>query len=389
MEEEQLISLIRKYINAEDSADELETLTEYISRKEHAENISAALEKVLAQTGAKEGYDANRFDPLLKNILSADKINKPAQVKRLYPFRWAAAAAVVIMISAGGYFYFNKNEKQTAKTATQQQRFKNDVAPGSNKAVLTLADGTRIILDSANNGTLTQQGNIKIIKLDDGQLAYKGSGNEVLYNTVSTPKGGQFKITLSDGSTVMLNASSSLRFPASFSGKFRDVELAGEGYFEIAKNTAKPFHVKVNDMRVEVLGTHFNINAYEDEAAIKTTLLEGSVKVATVNAQESTLIKPGQQAQLKGKEIKVVPADIKEVIAWKEGRFYFDGSDIKTVMRQLSRWYDVEVKYENNIPDFFVAKIARDVPVSKLLQLLELTDLVHFKIEGNKITVMK
>lgn len=312
-------------------------------------------------------------------------------VQKLLWLRVAAAAIIIMCLSVGGYFYFNKSsQQQIAKTETQQQRFKNDIAPGGNKAILTLADGTQIVLDSAANGTLTQQGNTKIIKLNDGQLAYNAANSNaaILYNIISTPKGGQYQIVLPDKSKVWLNAASSLRFPASFTGKQRDVELTGEAYFEIAKNSSMPFHVRINDMQVEVLGTHFNINAYNDEAVINTTLLEGSIKI--YKGSKNSVLSPGQQAAVNTNgEIKVAKADINQVMAWKEGRFYFDGADIKTVMRQLSRWYDVEVNYQYEISDLFVAKISRDVPVSKFLQLLELTELVHFKIEGKKITVMK
>jgi transmembrane sensor len=308
--------------------------------------------------------------------------------------RWVAAAAIfIIVLGAGGYFILHKTPDKIAKTENiLPQNKKTDIAPGGNKAVLTLANGSTIILDSAQNGTLSSQGNIKIIKLDDGQLAYDKSavsGNtELLYNTISTPKGGQYQLTLSDGSKVWLNAASSLRFPASFSDDERKVELTGEGYFEVAHNAAKPFIVTKNNVEIKVLGTHFNVNAYDDENSMKVTLLEGSVKVSKGN--ESTVISPGQQARISNLEKKIdvkKNVDLDEVIAWKNGLFQFDQANIKTIMRQIARWYDVDVVFEGKIPEvLFGGKISRDVNVSQVLKVLQEGG-IHFRVEGKKIIV--
>jgi len=304
-----------------------------------------------------------------------------------------------------GYFIFNHHATTPiAKTKTQQQsRFENDLTPGGNKAVLTLANGAQIILDSATNGALTQQGNTKIIKLDNGQLSYNsvnGSSSspktgEILYNTVSTPRGGQYQVVLADGSKVWLNAASSLRFPTSFTGNAREVTLTGEGYFEVTHDDAKPFKVLANGVEIKVLGTHFNINAYKDEPTIKTTLLEGSVKVG-IGAASKT-IRPGEQAQIESHDnslnpnIMVQSVDVDATVAWKNGRFIFHGNNILSVMRQLARWYDVEVSYEGNVTDEeFVGVINRSryENISEILDMLEKTRTVSFAISGHHVTVM-
>ncbi|CAL1519105.1 FecR domain-containing protein [Chitinophaga sp. MM2321] len=311
-------------------------------------------------------------------------------------FRMAAAASILLLLSVGGYFILsNPASKRMAETGEQHQLHKNDAAPGGNKAILTLANGTQIVLDSAANGALTQQGNTKVIKLDNGQLAYNPSGQkpgEVLYNTISTPKGGQYQIVLADGSKVWLNAASSLRFPAAFSGKERAVQLTGEAYFEVAKNAAMPFHVNVNNIQVEVLGTHFNVNAYEDESSVATTLLEGAVRVKnelSANPNNNVVLKPGEQAGLaKDGNLKINRAvNVAEVVAWKDGNFEFNNASVTDIMRQVSRWYDVELDYRGRKPARkLTGKISRNVNLSQLISMLEYTG-VNMKIENKKIII--
>ena len=382
--------LIKKQLQGELSEIEQAALNEWLSASENNRIVFNMLNDEKWITGELKKFD--RFDE--KKSRETFRKNQGAKVRRIFSWtRVAAAVIIVLLLSLGGYFYFNnRNEKQIAKTETQQQRFKNDIAPGGNKAVLTLANGTQIILDSAANGTLTQQGNAKVIKLDSGQLAYTStslSTSEVLYNTISTPRGGQYQIVLADGSKVWLNAASSLKYPTSFTGKERNVELTGEGYFEIAHNATMPFRVRVNDMNVEVFGTHFNINAYDDENIIRTTLLEGSVKVTKGNS--TGLLKPGQQGQLnESGDIKISnDTDLDEVMAWKEGRFLFKRTDIQSIMRQLSRWYNIDIVYKNVPATGFNAKIPRNTSVSNILKVLELTGEVKFIIEGNIVTVMQ
>ena len=226
----------------------------------------------------------------------------------------------------------------------------------------------------------------------NGSLSYqnisKSKTPETLYNTISTPNGGDYQLVLADGSKVWLNAASSLRFPANFVGRERKVELTGEAYFEVAKNPAMPFKVKLNGMEVEVLGTHFNINSYADESAIRTTLLEGSIKINRPHA--SSLLKPGQQAMMdKNGQISVInDADLDEAVAWKDGKFQFDRADIHNVMRQLARWYNIDVEYKGTVASHFGGTISRDVNLSKVLGMLHLTGEVKFQVQDKKVIVM-
>jgi ferric-dicitrate binding protein FerR (iron transport regulator) len=316
--------------------------------------------------------------------------------------RWhiPAAAAILILLFAGSYFmFFSKSAKQEiVKTTPVKPELKNDIAPGGNKALLTIADGSAIVLDSASNGTITQQGNIKVQKLDNGLLAYTINGKQIaendqaFYNTISTPRGGQYQVTLSDGTKVWLNAASSIRFPVVFTGAERKVEITGEAYFEVAKNKAMPFKVKAATSEIEVLGTHFNINAYDDEAVIKTTLLEGLVKVSVPGSgtnQSPRFLQPGQQSGInKEGNISVLNnADTEEAMAWMNGHFQFKSSDLKAILRQISRWYDVDVIYNGKVNLHFTGQLTRNDNVSKVFEKLVLTGEVHFKIDGKKIIV--
>jgi ferric-dicitrate binding protein FerR (iron transport regulator) len=266
------------------------------------------------------------------------------------------------------------------------------IIPGGNKAVLTLAGGRQIILDSLQNGSVALQGNTHILKLASGRLAYQpdhtGSG-AIEYNTITTPKGGQYQVSLPDGSRVWLNAASSLRFPTSFDGNERQVEMTGEVYFEVAQNRDKPFFVRSGGFNVEVLGTHFDVNAYADEAVFKTTLLEGSVNVG--NTSGHSLLEPGEQAVagISGGNIRILrEADTEAAVAWKNGRFEFSNADIPTIMRQIARWYDVDIRYEGNIPpEHFSGEVPRSCSLDKVLKIFALSQ-IHFRIEGKEIIVV-
>ncbi len=402
--------LLEKYINNQCTPQEAEELFEYLEQDASGKVLLEQL-----QNEFKKAMQENELVPPEISINVRERlIHFIGQTEGLpfYKrpfFRLAAAAAIVAGLCTGSYFLFLDNRDHLpVPTATKASLYKNDVAPGGNKAVLTLGDGSTIILDSAQNGSLAQQGNTTVMKLSNGQLVYdagKFDGQEIIYNTLSTPRGGQYQIVLADGTRVWLNAASSIRFPTRFIGNERKVAITGEVYFEVAPSRSpvgwrggkQAFIVNIlpsmggaGGGQVEVQGTHFNINAYDDEAMTKVTLLEGSVKVSDIRHSASGILKAGQQAQLNNQKIQVMDgADLDEVMAWKNGQFYFDEADIRTVMRQVEKWYDVEVKYEAEITYSFVAEISRDVKVSKLLNILEFTDLVHFKIEGNKITVMK
>ncbi|MBC7886647.1 MAG: FecR domain-containing protein [Ferruginibacter sp.] len=316
---------------------------------------------------------------------------KPGRVKRLRFWTLRLAVACFVGLCAlTTLWWFNNNSKPRISQTQNNTPLKNDAKPGGDKAILTLGDGSTIVLDEEENGTVLLQGNTKVIKLN-GKLNYSDSGlvtNEILYNIISTPSGGQFQVELCDGSKVWLNSVSSLRFPTSFSGKERRVEITGEAYFEIAKNKARPFIVSINGAEIQVLGTHFNVMAYNDESLLQATLLEGSVKFVTDG--NSAMLKPGQQAQLSpnGRLQMVSGVDLRKVMAWKNGFFIFEGSDFETVAKQLSRWYDVEVIYDRKINDLFYAEIPRNTKLSDVLKALELTGKVRFKINGKKIIVL-
>jgi len=310
-----------------------------------------------------------------------------------------AAASVIAAISIFGInkWLSNSNQNNIDQVNSTQPGSKTRNPADQQKAVLTLADESQILLENVPAGLLAKQGTVSIIKVKSGEIVYQGiarDGADVLNNTITIPRGSKYKITLPDGTVVWLNAASSLRFPTSFDSNTRTVELTGEGYFEVAKNPAKPFHVKVPDfknklnfMDVQVLGTHFNINAYQDELNIKTTLLEGKVEVSKNKVFK--ILKPAQQAQLSATgNINVKPfVDVNSVVAWKDGFFKFDGADLKEVMRQITRWYDVEVSYEGNIPlRQFKGQISRSSKLSEVLAILEATN-VHFKMYDKKVLV--
>ncbi|HEX6428654.1 MAG TPA: FecR family protein [Niastella sp.] len=329
-------------------------------------------------------------------------------------FRWvriAAAAVVVLALGLGGYWFISRFAKdKVVKKEQPVQKPAPDVQPGGNKAILTLADGSTITLDSAQNGLLTQQGDANVIKNRNGEVVYKSMGNKpsaASWNVLSTPKGGQYQLVLPDGSKVWLNAASSIRYPVAFTGNERRVEITGEVYFEVAPLTLPtgrdgggskkvPFIVKINTPpaggsggQVEVLGTHFNVNAYNDEPAIATTLLEGKVKVSSMVNGQWSMLKPGQQAAIHHSQLTIHDnIDMDLAVAWKNGLTAFKSADIKSIMRQVSRWYNVEVVYEGTIPQrTFTGGVSRDAPLSELLHLLDVSK-VHFRIEGNKVILM-
>ena len=302
-------------------------------------------------------------------------------------WRYAAAAALLGAICLTFFFWWPR--PSSGLTAKLPQNVDTTIQPGGDRATLTLADGSVILLTEAADGTLASQGSSRVIKRSNGEIVYEGGGSEnsaPLYNTVSTPRGGKFRLSLPDGSKVWLNAASSLRYPTSFTGSTRDVVLTGEAYFEIAHNPAQPFHVQANDMQVEVLGTHFNVMAYDNEAGLATTLLEGSVRVRTPRQQMQ--LKPGEQALEEGGAMSLRhDVNVQQVVAWKNDYFQFNGDGLDRLMRQLERWYDVTVVYEGAVPQkSFGGKVSRSSPLTDVLKALELAG-VKFRMEGRKIIV--
>ena len=307
------------------------------------------------------------------------------------------AAAALVLLFAGGAWWWNYQRKGEAVVAKKEIPIKTDIAPGHEGAVLKLAGGKVIVLDSVADGDLATQGNTKVV-LNKGQLSYDAhramSSKSMVYNELSTPRGRKFQLTLPDGSKVWLNAVSSIRYPVEFVGSERRVEVTGEAYFDVAHNVEKPFIVAmaeggIKKAEVRVLGTRFNINSYEDENALVTTLLDGSVQFS--NTGSNTLLQPGQEIQLSKTGTTRI---IKEVntaltIAWKNEMFAFQNADIKAIMRQVSRWYNVEVEYRADISEHYDCLLPRNLPVSKILQLLETIGGVHFEVDGSKVIVTK
>ncbi|NQX38278.1 FecR protein [Pedobacter steynii] len=305
---------------------------------------------------------------------------------------WIAVAAVFLLMSTAGIIFFKSKDPLPAKINTLSHKY--DIPPGGNRALLTLPGGEPIVLNDSSIRQLKNQTGGSIVKAGNGILVYKanalaGQAGKEMFNTISTPRGGQYQVILPDGTHVWLNAASSLRFPAAFKGEKRLVKLNGEAYFEVAKNKRMPFIVQTENQEVEVLGTHFNISSYADETATKTTLLEGSVKVTAQAGQK--VLSPGEQA-LTNKDtrvIKVMPVSIEDAIAWKNGYFVFNDEKLESIMHRVSRWYDVEYHFEGKQGDLsFLGVVERSKNISSLLKVLASTGNVHFKIEGRKIIVM-
>jgi ferric-dicitrate binding protein FerR (iron transport regulator) len=392
--QENFRELIELLLSNRISPEQKKKLSEWIDQPEYREDLYALIKDsyyLHADDSEDSMENALEFLSGLKQKMAA---LPPATIKKTgywRPFtRWAAAAVLVLTIGAGAYFFSIKKKVQPIQLS-QAQRFTNDVQPGGNKAILILADKSAISLDDAKNGELASQGGSSVTK-KDGAVQYNkvaGKDMDLVYNTIRTPSGGQYQLTLSDGTKVWLDSRSSIHFPTVFQGASREVDITGQVYFEIAGNPRQPFIIKAKDQQVQVLGTAVNINAFDSAGGVTTTLAEGAVNV--LEAGSSLLLKPGQGAQIdaQGSLLLIPHPDMEETLAWKDGLFHFNGSGITTIMDQVARWYDVEVIYKNEIQGSFVADIPRSVPISKLLILLELTKHVHFLIEGKKITVMK
>ena len=391
--------LIKKHNKNELTENEKDQLTGWISESEENKKVFDELtNEDTLQQAMKDLYESKQMHASQQALVVSLYSRNTNWIK----FMVAAAVLLAVVCMAWLYIIINRNGKQVAVIDMATKKTTQDIAPGGNKAVLTLANGSTIILDSAHNGLIAEQGKTAINKKQDGELEYKGTTSHVeldaSYNIVTTPRGGQYQLTLPDGSKVWLNAASSLKFPVSFTGNNRAVQLTGEAYFEVAHVTmpgsavSMPFVVQVNNgMKVHVLGTHFNIMAYEEEKEAKTTLLHGKVKV--VYGQEQAVeLQPGEQAQLAGTGGKLLvqkDANVAEAVAWKNGLFKFGHTDLKSVMRQMARWYDVQIEYTPNVPEkYFTGEISRKLNASEVLSVIEFAG-VHCRIEGKKIIVIQ
>jgi ferric-dicitrate binding protein FerR (iron transport regulator) len=414
MSTDRIYYLLQQFFHQQCTPEEKEELALWIDMLRNDEEWKLHLGRIWNSYEPDEKIDPVKADRILKEIISEAKEQVPG-AKTIRPFykRWLAVAAVGLLIAATFiYFLMKPSGTSTRPGPAKMAKVIKDIAPGSNKAILTLANGSSIILDSIQNGTLMQQGNTKVVKVNNGLLAYETKSSyalnpskekrkaksEVSYNTLTTPRGGLYRLVLPDGSKVWLNAASILRFPTSFTGKERKVEISGEAYFEITQNADRPFTVNIVSRdgklngSVKVLGTHFNINAYSDESAVKTTLLKGAIRIIAADSKKvSPVLSPGEQVVMNsaGNIYMKMNVNTNEAVAWKNGLFDFEGNDIQSVMRQIARWYNVSIKYENIPSAHFMGTISRSVNVSEVLKMLEMTGVVHFRVEGRKITVTK
>ena len=384
---ERIVQLLIKQMQEELPEEELRELEQWKA-------LSAANREMAASFSPDEELNASLLDALSKQavweriqtaVFEEAPAVQPGGKRALLLSSWGWAAAAVVVLALGIYQWrLHTPQQQVAAIPA------NDVAPAGNKASLTLANGTVIPLDSTGKEVILQ-GNT-VIRQTNGQLQYiPGTAEKsVAYNTLTTPRGGQYKLVLPDGTKVWLNAASSLRYPAIFTAKEREVELTGEAYFEVAQMAAIPFRVKAgNRTAVDVLGTAFNLSAYADEPSINTTLVSGKVKVVAPG-QPAALLQPGQQAKLNRQGVLqvITEVDVAQAVAWKDGWFQFHNASLTEVLRELSRWYDVTFSYEGNIaPRVFEGRIQRDLALSKVLSALEKVQ-VHFRIEGKKVIVL-
>lgn len=380
-----LRELFTRYADKTASGEEKQELWDYINDPVFSNEIDALIGQDYERLHQEKGMSDQQKMFVLQNVFGTGITIKPASTP-LWP-RLIAAASILIIVGIGLYFY------RTEQQNNLETAYRQDISPGKNKATLTLANGEKISINDVNTGNIASQSGVQISKSPDGQIIYEITNKnpgKLAFNTLTTTRGEQARLRLPDGSVVYLNAASSLKYPTSFANlKQRSVELSGEGYFEISKDKMHPFIVRSAKQEVEVLGTHFNINAYTDESALKTTLLEGSIKLTSMNRSE--ILKPNEQAILINNQITVNEVDPDETVAWKNNEFLFKNDDFKTNMRKIARWYDVEVIYEANAPDNFRfgGFLSRSRNLSAVLRLMEKTGAVHFRVDGRKVYVSK
>jgi hypothetical protein len=383
--------LLKCYFENRHTPCEEDELMALLANSDNQEAIKQFIDRFISETGPEIKMNPQSAAAVLKNVLQQGAAPGISHPRKIISLSWMRVAAAVLLVIAATYLYrqlLHKPEMSSQQIVSNEQP--TSIEPGGNKALLTTSDGSSINLDSIQDGTVITKGSAKISKRE-GLLVYditaSSAGNDVIENTLSTPRGGQYQVVLADGTKVWLNAASSLRFPSDFPGGQRVVELAGEAYFEVAKDKHKPFLVKVGRMEVNVLGTHFNVNAYAEEKTIKTSLLEGSVKIT--NGTASSLLQPGEQAVLRNADnkVRINRVNMDKVVAWKNGVFQFDDADITVVMREIARWYNVEIVYTGNVPTRqFEGKISRNAELIEVLKILELSG-VKCTIAGNKIEV--
>ncbi|PWS28598.1 hypothetical protein DHW03_01740 [Pedobacter yonginense] len=362
-------SLYEKYLNGNCTAEELEALQNY------TDDFTLAEPEEISPEKAEQLYSKLRL-----------AIQDQEQIKTR-PLYWklSIAASLILILFVGLMYAFHDTKQAPAPSLSKAVK---TIVPGSNKAVLTLGDGRTIILNNAGTGEIATENGTQVRKDADGLLSYQVGetvSEALVYNTVSIPRGGQYSLILPDGSKVWLNAETKLRFPNRFVGDKREVELDGEGYFEIAKNKQKPFFVKANGVSVKVLGTHFNVMAYKDEPLVRTTLVEGSVMLTA--AGQSVYLIPGQQGLFSKNGLRVSNADIEGDLAWKNGYFVFNEESLATIMHKISRWYNVDIEMLTNNKLTYTGSVSKFKNIDEVLKVLSLTGTVKFKIEERRVIV--
>jgi transmembrane sensor len=389
-----ILTLLDRYLKNQSNTKEKEKLDEFFEENSNSIEASKSIENV------------SKLEDKIFNYIQfgiKEQVKKESTLNRMPYLQIAASVLVIFLFSTTIYFYRSSLASKSQMPIAQGVVKMEDKQPAKNIAILTLGNNSQIVLDEASNGEIAQESGVSILKTDKGELVYKIRNSNNLstndlnkYNTISTPMGGKFKVILPDGSLVVLNAASTLKYPVHFDEKLRKVSFTGEAYFEIAKLEDKrkkrvPFYVYSNDQIVEVLGTHFNINSYDNEEYSKTTLLEGSVKIINEkSAATAKILKPGQQAVIKRGDVqtKIIIADEAQALAWKDGYFLFKNTNIKDVVNELERWYNVDIQYEDEMEfENITGYISRNVKISSVLKMLQLSGIVNYEISGSKIII--
>jgi transmembrane sensor len=386
MDSIRLQALFEKQLSKTLTGEEKTELKQFLADPGNEEAIKEVISDLYSAGEPEIQIDEQVSNEILQTIFTSKKPAKliTLSAKKNY-FKFIAAASILIVAVLSVFFILNRRNHELPQTATIQNP--SQIAPGQQGAILTLSDGKQIILDKVSDGQVANDGGNSIIK-NGAKIEYGAAGgsSQASYNTMVTPRGRTFQLTLSDGSKIWMNAASSIRYPTVFNSSERKVEITGEVYFEIAHDASKPFKVMVKNTEIEVLGTHFNVSAYSDEMVMKATLLEGKIRLKENGG--IALLKPGQQAQIKDGNIRIVnDADLNQVMAWQRGMFEFNKTDLATIMRQISRWYDIDVFYEGKPREAkYGGGLSRNLPLSEILKLLE-QDGVQFKLEGKKLFV--
>ena len=386
--------MLDRYLKNQSNTKEKEKLDEFFEENSNSIEASKSIENV------------SKLEDKIFNYIQfgiKEQVKRESTLNRMPYLQVAASILVIFLFSTTIYFYRSSLASKSQLPIAQSVAKLEDKQPAKNIAILTLGNNSQIVLDEASSGEIAQEGGVSILKTDKGELVYKIRNSNKLstndlnkYNTISTPMGGKFKVILPDGSLVLLNAASTLKYPVHFDEKLRKVSFTGEAYFEIAKLEDKrkkrvPFYVYSNDQIVEVLGTHFNINSYDYEEYSKTTLLEGSVKIINEkSAAPAKILKPGQQAVIKRGDVqtKIMIADEAQALAWKDGYFLFKNTNIKDVVNELERWYNVDIQYEDEMEfENITGYISRNVKISSVLKMLQLSGIVNYEISGSKIII--